>query len=296
MERRSHNRSLVRLDAVVHDRMYRSWEFVIMDFGYDGLRLAWKNKTSMPDSIGINDLLDVKFSITQNPDSEHKKESVGYHLEVKVTRVLDDGLAVTLFNPALDAIANLSKKQHQQGLYDNSTLAHSLDKRSLNILDSVRHCFMNNLSHMTEIFLPIAHDAIFQQAGHSKNNAEQSLYFDAINSLNKSKDSLKQQFLKLMEEYLRSCDLGKKQTKESHQLDELELIDQSEFENWLAVNQLIIHISPHYKQELVEIELRIAKLLGIEVKDIEKNPFSPEIIFNSFSEALHNHFLNNPEV
>ena len=289
MERRTHNRSSVRLDAVIHDQMHRTWGYIIEDFGFDGLRLGWKNKTPMPDSIGENDLLDVKFSI------EQEGENIEYHLKVKVVRILEAGLAVALFNPSLDAIAKLSKKQHQEGMYDNSGLLSNLDKKSSNILEAVKQSFLKNLSHITEIFLPVVHDAMFQQAEQSSNNTEQALYFDAINTLNKAKTSLKSQFLKRLERQLNSCCTSKQIKQGDHNSDELELelIDQNDFESWLAVNQLIIHISPNYEQELLEIELRLAKLLQIENKEAMENPFSPEVIFNGFSEVIHKHFLNN---
>ena len=287
MERRTHNRSAVRLDAMIYDQMHQAWSYIIEDFGFDGLRLGWQNKTSMPDSIGENDLLDVKFTIEQ--EGENKE----YHLKVKVVRILETGLAVSLFNPSLDAIANLSKKQHQEGMYDNSALLNSLDIKSTHILEAVKQSFLKNLSHIIEIFLPVAHDAMFQEAEQSSNNTQQALYFDAINTLNKAKTSLKSQFLKLQESQLNLC-CKPKQIKQGHQnFDELELIDQNDFESWLAVNQLIIHVSPNYEQELLEIELRLAKLLQIENKEDMDNPFSPEVIFNGFSEVIHNHFLNN---
>ncbi|MCW8931113.1 MAG: DUF1631 family protein [Gammaproteobacteria bacterium] len=293
MERRTYNRSPVRLDAVVHDRMYRSWDFIIEDFGFDGLRLSWNNKELMPGSIGVDDLLDVKFTIKSDVKSDQHIEEVDYHLEVKVIRVLDQGLAVTLFNPGLDALAELSRKQHQSGMHGDATLARTLDKKSQNLLDTVRHSFIKNMSHMTEIFLPIVHDELFRQAESSSNNTEQTLYFDAINTLNKTKKSLKIQFIKLLEKHLNTCCEGNKKNNKKQDFDELELIDQNDYENWLAVNQLIIHVSPLYEQELIEIELRLAHLLNTDIKNLTENPFSPETIFNSFSETIHNHFLNN---
>ena len=137
MERRTYNRSPVRLDVVVHDRMHQAWDFIIEEFGFDGLRLSWQNKAAMPDSIAENDLLDIKFSIKQDEqhsESAQQNEAINYLLEVKVVRILDNGLAVALFNPSLDAIAHLSKQQHQDGMHLNPTLINKLNKKSINIL------------------------------------------------------------------------------------------------------------------------------------------------------------------
>lgn len=298
MERRTHNRSPVRLDAVVYDLASQAWDFVIEDFGCDGLRLSWKNKSTMPQSIGVNDVLTVKFTLPHSLEQSAQTTNQDFHLDIKVTRILDNTLAVVLFNPALEAMSDLSKKQQQQGMHQNSQDLHNgLDDLSHKILLAVKACFMNNLAHMTEIFLPIARDALFLQTEQSSSNTQQMLFFDAINTLDKVKVSLKDEFLKLMAKHLSSCG-NKPQLKQSNgseqeELEELELLDQNDFEIWLAVNQLIVNVSPHYEQELKEIELRLEEILGSDVKESKDNPFSPGIIFNSFSETIHNHFVNN---
>ena len=291
LERRTYNRSPIRLDAVVHDKMFHSWGFVIDDFGFDGLCLKWPNNSPLPESIKVNDLLDVKFEIKQN---ELFNE---YHLEVRVVRLLSDGLAVTMYSPALDALTELSREQQQAGILKTSSLESILDKKSLNTLAAVKQSFLNNLSHSTEIFLPIVHEALFQKAEKSVNNSEQALFFDSINTLNKSKDNLKEKFIQLTKAHLDSCCqeklLNKSIKKSDNDLGELDLIDQNEFENWLAVNQLIVNVSPHYEKELNEIKLRLSHLYKIDAEKVEVTPYSPEIIFKSFSEAIHEYFLNN---
>jgi len=294
LERRNYNRSPVKLSAIVHDKMYRSWDFSIENFGFDGLRLDWKNKELMPTSLEVDDLLQVKFRITQDGDIKPKESLIDYHLEVKIVRVLEKGLAVTLFNPALDAIASLSKNQLSKGLHESASFIGTLDKRSHNILNSVRVSFIKSMSNMTDVFFPIVHDSLFKQAETSNNNSDQAIYFDAINTLNKSQHHLKNEFISLLEKQFNlSCDKKKTPEQDEQNGNELELIDQNEFENWLAVNQLIVDVSPHYEQELFEIELRLTKLVGVEASAMQHNPFSPEIIFNTFSEAIHKYFLNN---
>ncbi len=306
MERRTHNRAPVRLDAVVFDMTSQAWDFVIEDFGYDGLRLSWKDKGSMPQSIGVNDVLTVKFSLPHsieqseqqrsNKRADNKKNDntpQEYKLQIKVARITDNALAVKLFNPALEAMTELSRKQQQEGMHHSRSPDSGLDDLSLKILRAVKNSFMRNLAHMTEIFLPVAHDALFLQAEQSSSNAEQAMFFDAINTLNKVKTSLKDEFLNLMEKHLNSCGKKYQAQQSDSELDELELLDQNDFEIWLAVNQLIVKISPHYEQELLEIELRLADILGTNVKQAKDNPFSPGVIFNSFSETIHNYFVNN---
>lgn len=291
LERRTHNRSPIRLNADIHDKSNHSWPFIIENFGLDGLYLKWPNQSAIPDSIKVDDLLDAHFQI------EIKNKTQAHKLKLKVVRILDDALAVSLYNPVLDAMSELSKRQLQAGMYSSSELDNNLDIKSRNILEAVNQSFLKNLSLSTEVFLPTVHDSLFQQAEESKNNSEQALFFDAINTLNKTKENLKSQFIEVMNSELKSCCqnyLIKRQSEENNDdLIELDLIDQNEFEKWLAVNQIIINVSPHYEQELSEIKLRLAILYGIDAEKIDSTPFSPETIFKCFSETIHEYFLNN---
>ncbi|WP_198265572.1 DUF1631 family protein [sulfur-oxidizing endosymbiont of Gigantopelta aegis] len=104
--------------------------------------------------------------------------------------------------------------------------------------------------------------------------------------------------MRLLEKNINSFNQRNQDINEN--LNELELIDQNEFESWLAVNQLIVNVSPNYEKELLEIETRVKKILIDQQSTNDSitsstmiNPFSPEIIFNSFSEAIHDHFINN---
>ncbi|MCU7952553.1 MAG: hypothetical protein KZQ64_04065 [gamma proteobacterium symbiont of Bathyaustriella thionipta] len=131
--------------------MYRSWNFVIENFGFDGLNLIYHGDEDIADSIQVNDLLDVHFDI------EQQAEQKSFNLEVSVVRVHHDNIAVSLFNPALDAISELSKKQHRDNTHADSSLINTLDKKSLNILEIIKHRFLKNISHATEIFFPVAY-------------------------------------------------------------------------------------------------------------------------------------------
>lgn len=289
LERRNHNRSAVKLDVLVSDKMQRSYNFTIKNFDFEGFQLTCQDNEVIADSIQANDLLDINFNIEQQGEIQN------FHLEVVVVSTRDNRLVVRLFNPALDAIYELSEKQGKDKTHNDSILISSLDKQSLDILQIIKHSFLKNLSHTVEIFLPIAHDDFFQSAEQSDSNSEQMKFFDAINTLNKSKDKLKVQFLEQMEN---NFDFFGKQTKEEQQSadnkpQELDLIDQNEFETRLTVNQFIIQISPNHEHALSEIKLRLAVLFAVDEKKIEKTPFSPEVIFNEFSNVVHQCFLND---
>jgi diguanylate cyclase (GGDEF)-like protein len=289
LERRNHNRLPIRLDAVVNDKMFHSWPFVIEDFGYDGLFLKWSSRSAMPGSITVDDLLDVNFDI----ELSNQKET--YHLEVKVVRILEDGIAAVMFNPALEAMSELSKVQQEAGILKTANLAQQLDKKSLSILNAVNQSFLKDLAHSIEIFLPIVHDKLFSLAEQCPSNSQQALYFDSLNTLDKNKNKLKSHYFNLVKKKIENLDMKAlyQNQSDSGNVEELDLIDQNEFENWLTINQIAINVAPHHDQEIKEIRMRLAFLYGIDSKKVVSTPYCPEMIFKCFSETIHDYFLNN---
>ncbi|MCU7837640.1 MAG: DUF1631 family protein [gamma proteobacterium symbiont of Taylorina sp.] len=174
-------------------------------------------------------------------------------------------------------------------------MSHQIDTKNRLIFEKIKQSLLKDLSHSVEVFFPMAHDVLFNRADKAENNGEQIRFFDSISTLNNVKEPLKQKFIQLIENELENCDQTIFAEQKEQASDELDLIDLNDFEHWLAINQIVVKMSPHYEQELREIELRLGELLGSADKDnaIELGPFSPKIIFNCFSEATYEYFIGN---
>jgi len=167
------------------------------------------------------------------------------------------------------------------------------DTKNHLIFNKIKQSLLKDLSHSIEVFFPLAHDDLFEKADKAANNGEQIRFFDAIATLNNVKQPLKQKFIALIENKLDNCGQVILNPQEEESSGELDLIDLNEFEHWLAVNKIIVKMSPHYQRELGEIELRLGELLGRPANEIEPLPFSPETIINCFSEAVYEYFSGN---
>jgi len=282
LERRNHHRTPVRVDATVYNKDGHSWPFVIENVGFDGLLLKWQEQQPIPDKLRIGERLDVSFSIA------HETSPENFQLEVKINRIQDDSIAVEIFNPAINALINLSREQLKQGLDNKHT---SLDKNSRQIVEHIQQIFLNHLSKNTDIFFPVSRDSLFEQAEASRTNSTQLLFFDAIAIIDKVQSSLKIDFINAIEEQFKLCCTEKKSFTENE--GELDLITQDDFENWLAVNEIIVNTQPHFEEPLSHIKKRLAFLYGIDEDKIITNPFSPEIIFKKFGEVVHKYFETN---
>ncbi len=285
MEKRNQHRTPVRVDAIVYDKDGHSWPFIVEDVGFDGLFLRWPEKQPMPDEFSIGRLLKIKFS------TKPSAIDMLYQLEIKVCRILDDALAVEIYNPAINALINLSREQLKQNL--NNQSKNSSDPFSQQILERVQQVFLRHLSHNVDIFFPVVRDALFEHAEQAKTNSSQLLFFDAITVIDKVKTKLKTDFLNLMEEELRKCYLQEINGSAGSNTGELDLIAQDDFENWLAVNQILVNISPYFEQQLSHLKKRLAVLHGIDETSIMTHPYSPELLFKKFGEVVHQYFQYN---
>lgn len=283
MERRNHHRTPVRVDATVYNKEGHSWPFVIENVGFDGLLLKWPEQQPLPDKLRIGERLNVSFSIA------HETAPENFQLEVKINRIQDDSIAVEIFNPAINALINLSREQLKQGLDSKHT---SLDNNSRQIVEHIQQVFLNHLSKNTDIFFPVARDFLFEQAETSRTNSTQLLFFDAIAIIDKVKSTLKIDFINAMEEHFKLCCTEKDRPSEQSYGD-LDLITQDDFENWLAVNEIIVNTQPHFEEPLSHIKKRLAFLYGIDEDKIITNPYSAEIIFKKFAEVVHKYFETN---
>ncbi len=169
-----------------------------------------------------------------------------------------------------------------------------IDKKSSAVYEQIQQSLIKNLSHSIEVFFPLAHDVLFEHADKAKNNAEQIRFFDSISTLNNVKLPLKNKFIQLIKNQLDLCFNNESDKHSNSAIDELDLIDLNEFEHRLAINNIVVKLSPHYEQELHEIELRMGELLANNsAGKIELDPFSPGVIFNCFSEAVYEYFIGN---
>jgi len=283
LERRNHHRTPLRVDATVYNKEGHSWPFVIENVGFDGLLLKWPEQQPLPDKLRIGERLNVSFSIA------HETAPENFQLEVKINRIQDDSIAVEIINPAINALINLSREQLKQGLDSKHT---SLDNNSRQIVEHIQQVFLNHLSKNTDIFFPVARDFLFERAETSRTNSTQLLFFDAIAIIDKVKSTLKIDFINAMEEHFKLCCTEKDRPSEQSYGD-LDLITQDDFENWLAVNEIIVNTQPHFKEPLSHIKKRLAFLYGIDEDKIITNPYSAEIIFKKFAEVVHKYFETN---
>lgn len=149
-------------------------------------------------------------------------------------------------------------------------------------------------SHMDDELLILARDA--------KNNAEQSEYFAAMSNLEKAKKSVSQQFSDEVTDQVdnprdlkallaeREAAEAERKTRQANKV-KLSLVNTEEFEDWLAVANIISRSERVYHSYLDDIQKRMGMLVD-SWAHAEANPVAPAVFSHAFDNAIRQINMN----
>ncbi|WP_296936129.1 DUF1631 domain-containing protein [uncultured Marinobacter sp.] len=138
-------------------------------------------------------------------------------------------------------------------------------------------------------FFDRADDALFELADRAGTNLDQTAYFDAMRELRLRRKAMVVSILQYVSQAFN--EIGKFQPQQAaRSLDEvdedsLSLVDHSQLEQQVAVDNLINKLRNRYTEQIRLLTARVGHLVpGIELKDAQM-PLSPEIICGGVAEA-----------
>ncbi len=67
--------------------------------------------------------------------------------------------------------------------------------------------------------------------------------------------------------------------------DEMALVDEVDFEDWLSTSSEVTRLEAHFKEQLADIELRVSQLFA-QAYDHLSNPFGPAVICHAYRSAI----------
>lgn len=143
-------------------------------------------------------------------------------------------------------------------------------------------------------------DALFDLANRSTNNREQGIYFETMREVRVKRAGIETEFRRFFKESVRStierlAGSGHVNSLADASSANLGLVDENDFEETLAVTNMVRKIRTSCKQLLYALERRIAELLAVDDLKPEDNPFGPEAMCNAFKDAC-GHIDANVEV
>lgn len=317
MDKRRTPRYAVSLNALVHPSVGRSWLCSIRDFCSGGMLLAEQDsgrKRSLP-GIAQNETVGIHFSVPGPKGDQH------FRLEGKIVRVMDSGVGITfargMDEDALKALMSLSntqpvnskppqpgsRSQGAQGgnrtgglsqLPDGTTGITMADARK--VIAVIRKEVARILPEMSSAFFGYMDQELLSLARDAKSNAVQSDYFAAMSNLEKAKKSISQSFAseildqidnprdlaKLLEE--RKAAESERKQKQASRV-KLSLVNTDEFEDWLAVANIISRSERVYERYLTDIQTRLGMLVDSWGHN-EANPLGTAVFCHAFDNAI----------
>lgn len=168
---------------------------------------------------------------------------------------------------------------------------------SKRMVAAVRREVSKVLPEMNSAFFSYMDEELLKLARDAKTNATQSEYFAAMSNLEKAKKSVGQAFAnevldqidnprdlnKLLEE--RRAAESERKAKQAEQRVKLSLVNTEEFEDWLAVANIISRSERTYEKYLQEIRARLGMLVP-SWGHVEANPLGTAVFAHAFDNAI----------
>ena len=182
----------------------------------------------------------------------------------------------------LSNVVHLDEHKKSPGLTDRT--------RSGSVLKHCRELASSTLIDALPIVMDKLDDALFDLANRSGNSKEQGVYFETMRQVRVKRASIETEFRRFFKESVRSTIERVAGSTHSNSLAgtssaDLGLVDEGDFEETLAVTNMVRKIRRDSKQLLYALERRIAELLAVDELKPEDNPFGPEAMCGAFKDA-----------
>jgi hypothetical protein len=146
-----------------------------------------------------------------------------------------------------------------------------------------------SLKSVLASFFDRADDALFELADRASTNLDQTAYFDAMRELRLRRKAMTVSILQYVSQAFN--EIGKFQPQqatgslEDIDQDSLSLVDHSQLEQQVAIDNLINKLRNRYPEQIRLLTVRVSHLVpGIDLKDSQM-PLSPEVICGGVAEA-----------
>ena len=281
LEHRAATRYRLSVPAIVFHEGMQVLSAEIEDFCENGLYLAVRDR-EIPSYLHQNKTITIQFSIGKG------KKSTTYSLDAKIIRLSKDGIGVHLLSSSadiIDILKNLSIQQYsnsEQGL-NASVLA---DKRLTTKLAA--ELIASKLPVLAEQCLGECYELISNRMASPESNHFANRYFEVLSELKTNKKTLIQEFLnaqaRALEHDGNKQDIAKKSNQALH-LNDLSLVDESEFEDWLAIQEMSKRIERRHEEVLTILTTQLSQMMSIH-DPLYDNVVAPIVLCNSFNESL----------
>ena len=153
------------------------------------------------------------------------------------------------------------------------------------VYESVKRFSIKALNELMRGLMENVDDALFDFAKKAETDNERNLYFEAMRDLRLKRKNLEADFDSGIKARFDALITNQPLKANSAADDELSLVDQSEVEDRLAIDNMIAKALPHFEDDLYAVDERLKVVLHRRKIAKEQNPLNPLAICESFHDA-----------
>lgn len=166
------------------------------------------------------------------------------------------------------------------------------------ILKKCNDHFSEFLDETINEYLTTLDGLLLKTADRQKNDADQHPFFDAIALFNRKRQRLVGDCIDTVVLSASEMSIGKKRNIVSGagtldlEVSQLSLVDKQDFEDWLIVRVLISRAELQFKEQLLELQLRLEAVFPSPSKSPLENPYAPSVLCKAFHRSVHDFKFN----
>lgn len=213
-----------------------------------------------------------------------------YQLDGWVARVAPSGVGIfipALPEPALDALHRASVRLAEPDA------AQPDPRQSQALHQECTSLFRNFLDAVMQEFFLQAMERLAQAGQEEASFLERTRYEYGAQELMQARSRIEEDFFNAVRERLQHIGSLAQANPTVRGRDNLSLVDEAEFEDWLNLSAVVRQIELDISPQLGEFEQRYSRLIGRPV-DRKSNPFGPEAIGRTFQGAIQGLDFTNP--
>ncbi|MEM7251936.1 MAG: DUF1631 family protein [Pseudomonadota bacterium] len=278
-DQRAYARLPVRLPAeVMLGRATAGRSGEIRDFCRGGMYFAAEfSEQTVSDLQGLP--ATVRFSLEEDGAKR------GYVLQARIARSFLGGLGLAFVDADPNAIRAL--QHHAEAYQKRAKAGGPRHARRDAVLNDCKSLTQTHLRPLFDAFLNRAEKDLLAKAREVTLSSEQTKLFDALNTLEKARGKLATRFESLLDEHFEQLGepLAAVERPPEPKDGGLTLVDQSDFEEFLTVSELVARAEPVYEGVLFDVQRRLANLHGAPI-DGETNPVGPLAVYHALRAGL----------
>lgn len=150
------------------------------------------------------------------------------------------------------------------------------------VYESIKRFSLKGLNDLIRVLMENVDDALFDLSEKVDNDRERNMYFEAMREIRLKRKAIQTNFDDEMKHCFYRLITNKSIIERNQNTDELSLVEISEVEDSLAIDNMISKARPHFEDELFAVAERFKVILHRKQINDEQNPLDPRAICNSF--------------